>query len=306
MRSSATFSQITTLLSIAVVLSLFAGCAEFEEEIPILAENPQLETISEKLRDCTPAQWEEAIQGIGSEECLPETDVKAPNGIASLQMINEEGQWSHRCGAALNKNQWLVTAAHCVFGMPQELFNQNQLRVCVGQSDLRKCGPQNVAFVGQYTTHPKYRDRSHVDAGSDIAVLKLKRAIPGARPMRMARKAPKRGQTTTIYGWGDMSAGDLDVFSPLLQSLDRKVIATNRCKRIYKQTDNTKIVGKNITCTQATLQFGACHGDSGGPLMKGGQLVGLVSGGDPTCSGATPDLFVSLKQTRKWINRQTR
>ena len=41
MRSSATFSQITTLLSIAVAQSLFAGCAEVEEEIPILAENPQ-------------------------------------------------------------------------------------------------------------------------------------------------------------------------------------------------------------------------------------------------------------------------
>ena len=158
-----------------------------------------------------------------------------------------------------------------------------------------KCGPKCGL---RRSTHDAPKIPRPIARGcwSDIAVLKLKRAIPGARLTRMASAQAYRQPPSRL---GYVRQDRRSPFRAGPQG-DR----TNRCKRIYKQTD-TKI-GKNITCTQATLQFGACHGDSGGPLMKGGQLVGLVSGGDPTCSGATPDLFVSLKQMRKWINQQTR
>ena len=284
----------------------FSGCAEFEEDIPIIAEIPDKELTMEKVRRCTPGQMEKAINNEGHQECLPQTDVKAPAGMASIQRLNQEGDWAHLCGAALIKDQWLVTAAHCFNHISDAEIAQQRLRVCVGENNYRHCDRSNTAFVNGVKTHPNYQGRGIVDSGSDVAVVQIGRKIPRARKARLGRKAPKRGETVTLFGWGDLIAGGVSLSTPFLQTLDIKALATKKCKKQWKEIFDTTFEGKNVTCTQTSLTFGACHGDSGGPIFHRGQLVGIVSGGDPMCMGRAPDLFASIKGVRGWINQATR
>jgi len=282
-----------------------SACAEFEEDIPIIADAPEEEVLFEKVRRCTPQQMLKALDGDGHRHCLPKTNVKAPNGMASLQ-VKDNGDWLHICGAALIKDQWAVTAAHCVDDISRRQLNRNTFRICVGESDYRNCSGDNTAFVRQVKKHPSYRGRPLIDAGSDVAVLRLKKKMRGVRKARIGGGATRAGQSTTLFGWGDMMAGDGTVHSPFLQKLKRKAIGTRACKAQWNETANATFNGNNVVCTQTSLRFGACHGDSGGPLIKRGRLVGLVSTGDPACAGRVPDVFVAMKGVKRWIQSATK
>ena len=302
---STVFARVS-VFALCVSAFHFIGCAEFEEDIPIIAEIPDKEVTMEKLRWCTPEQMGKALDGEGHEECFPHMHVDAPAGMASIQRLDQDDEWAHHCGAALIKDRWLVTAAHCFRNISDNEIDRRRVRVCVGENNYENCDRSNTAFVDRVKAHPKYQGRSIVDSGSDVAVVRINRRIPRARKARLGRKAPKKGQKVTLYGWGDLVAGGVSLATPFLQTLDIKALPTKRCKKQWKETADITFKGNNVTCTQTSLKFGACHGDSGGPLFHRGQIIGIVSGGDPICAGRVPDLFASIKGVRGWINQATR
>lgn len=75
---------------------------------------------------------------------------------------------------------------------------------------------------------------------------------------------------------------------------------TNTDCWIQHKVENWGYIYNGTLCTSARNGLGACLGDSGSPLASNGQLIGLVSWGDP-CAIGLPDAFTRISPFWKWI-----
>merc|ERR1719245_2925115 len=91
------------------------------------------------------------------------------------------------------------------------------------------------------------------------------------RPIRLARYDPQPRDAVTISGWGQRHDNDREKFP--LQEVTVDVMDNRNCNQYFNN------VNGGMICTSGQSYTGACRGDSGGPLTKDGQLVGLVSFG---------------------------
>ncbi|XP_027632558.1 coagulation factor XI-like [Tupaia chinensis] len=76
--------------------------------------------------------------------------------------------WGHLCGGSIIGNQWIVTAAHCFYGVKSPKI----LRVYGGilnQSEIKEDTP--FFEVQEIIIHDRYES---AESGFDIALLKLK------------------------------------------------------------------------------------------------------------------------------------
>ena len=101
------------------------------------------------------------------------------------------------CGGSLIDRDSVLTAAHCVRGMPAA-----KLRVTVGRTVLNSDQGQ-TRRVEKIFKHPHYsKDSFRYDA----AVLKLERRIknisPAKIPATTSNDLEEQGKTATIAGWG--------------------------------------------------------------------------------------------------------
>ncbi|RZC40994.1 Trypsin domain containing protein, partial [Asbolus verrucosus] len=60
--------------------------------------------------------------------------------------------------------------------------------------------------------------------------------------------------------------------------------------------------GPGQVCALAGEGVSPCHGDSGGPLIFNGTLVGIVSYGVQPCANGYPDVYTRVSYYIDWIN----
>lgn len=146
-----------------------------------------------------------------------------------------------QCGGTLIAPGFVVTAGHCVDPVPTSVGH--------GSAFLDQQQHTDVAGVVRHPT-------------ADLAVLELADTLPDVPPLPLATTAPAVGDTLTVLGWGLVDPagrtgppGDqLKLGKYLLHDVDR-----DRLVHLGEGDDS-------------------CLGDSGGPVVLEGELVGIVSG----------------------------
>lgn len=104
------------------------------------------------------------------------------------------------------------------------------------------------------------------------------------------------------FGWGLTSYDADQSRSARLRALSLKTIGWTECNELRR--------GNNPTLTPRTDETGfcglgqgrkTCRGDSGGPLIDGDQLVGVVSRGRGCWDDGKPTIFASVAHAQDWI-----
>lgn len=155
------------------------------------------------------------------------------------------------CTGALIAKGVVLTAAHCALAEPAL-----DVEVFAG-ADVNQSGGRFHGVVAQLV-HPGYDPESFTN---DLALLWLDEPMTATPLVR--GPDPAVGDIVTMVGYGgDENGGG-----------GERRVGTSRVTAVDAQA----------TRTEASPAL-ACGGDSGGPALKDGKLVGVVRSGDPTCA----------------------
>ncbi len=197
------------------------------------------------------------------------------------------------CGGALVAPDRVVTAAHCLterLSLTTRDRAPDSIRVVAGQTDLRR--KSTPARVSKVWRHPDFRE---VGKGDDVAVLTL--SAPVQQPTVPLVDAGDTasyatGTEATVLGWGRTAEGEKP--SPVLRQVGVPIVSNADCARAVP---NFRPDG--MVC--AGLPEGgkdACEGDSGGPMVVRGRLVGVVSYGKGCARPGEPGVYTRLAAYR--------
>lgn len=180
------------------------------------------------------------------------------------------------CAGTLVAPRKVLTASHCV-----NPATVDQIRVVGGREDLRDTRKGTVRKVVKAWIHPKaVTDGSGAKYAHDIALLTLNAPMP-YRTLPLATPAQQQlyeeGTPTRVLGWGSTTGRGDDRRVPPLQT----ALIPNRGDGACVTAYGSRRYDKRYTMCLGYPAGGvnACYGDSGGPVVVKGRLVGVISGG---------------------------
>ncbi|XP_017493097.1 PREDICTED: chymotrypsin-2-like [Rhagoletis zephyria] len=214
----------------------------------------------------------------------------AAEASAPWQVSLQNIYGSHFCGGAIISDQFVVTAASCVSGLQRNLVkvitSTNEWMGLAWQYDVEKI------HVHCNFDKPLY--------SNDIALLKLATSIEYDDQTKNITVADEdeleEGETLTMTGWGSSVEGEW--YEDELKELKVQYLPYEKCRAAYGNSDD---VDMGHLCTNSSVGEGACHGDTGGPLVDSqGRLVGIGNWGVP-CGRGFPDVFARISYHADWI-----
>nr|AVA17393.1 putative Per a 10 isoallergen [Periplaneta americana] len=201
---------------------------------------------------------------------------------------------SHHCGAAIISELWVVTAGHCVDGIPVSTVTFR-----AGTNVMEEGG--TVHEAAEIIAHPNF---DYLSLDCDIAVSKVTTAFtyqPSVQPVSLASADPPAGAMAVVTGWGSTSSGG--ALSPLLLKVSVPVVSFDACNASYSKYGG---ITSNMMCAGAD-EGGkdSCQGDSGGPLVVEKELVGIVSWGAGCGVRGYPGVYASVAVLREFVTSNT-
>lgn len=187
------------------------------------------------------------------------------------------------CSGTLIAPDVVLTAGHCVAD-PVESFDTGEGKGTATVGPEPAGGFVKHKVIDQIA-HPSYRSENRCPNPTfDVGLLRLAKPIAGATTLAIAKQPPADGATCRAVGYGvhDDGAGTT---VEQRRTASEKVLAL--AKSSIKVTAESGIVD---------------HGDSGGPLLCGGHIVGTTSCGKDGVWPAHHEAYYARVDTiDKWI-----
>ena len=207
--------------------------------------------------------------------------------------IQSDGWWGgHFCGGSLVREDWVVTAAHCVQG-----DSPSSIEVVIGLHNVNGTNGSQTRDVDAIIIHPQYSGNS---LNNDYALLHLTQPITDFEPIKLVTSDSHDDEPvmSTTMGWGATSSGGSS--SNILLEVD--VPIDDSCGN-YSNSDITN----NMVCAgDGNGGEDSCQGDSGGPLIMTNsdgeyELIGIVSWGYGCAEAQYPGVYSRIYPRLDWF-----
>jgi secreted trypsin-like serine protease len=341
LKTQTSFRQATVLAAAAGALVLAAATYGFAQTAGIdpatVKTTPQM-AVDPKLQDFMKAGKRKGGLA-GSGRILFGTEVRPGAYPFQVGVIRDE---SSLCGGSLIRDNWVLTAAHCVVvydGNKYVNAAPGSFDIYVGSNQLVK--GDKVKVVEVYS-HPDYIPAF---TDNDVALLKLARAPQGVRYDKIAIVTPQNeaqlsaaGTRMRIIGWGKTEEGKIqqNLHEASVVMVDRAScnnnIVTSRLITVLGELQRLRLgrdkmeefldkIGRyagplvtdsmicagvpNPTADQQRVTD-TCQGDSGGPLFtqtgNSWTQVGIVSWGEGCGLPKLHGVYTRLGKFAPWVN----
>lgn len=197
---------------------------------------------------------------LSAEAVVRGQPTRDPNGLRA-SVVRVESTGGEICSGTLIGQDVVLTAAHCV-------SQRVGYSVVVVDPNFRQRRIRATAV----STHPDFVPGTTPEEqpGTDLAMLKLAQPVgPGFRPIDPRGGSIGTGDPVDIAGFGVLAENRRDTARTLRTARLVSIGSLQVANKVTVVTDARRLA--------ETAGAGACLGDSGGPILRGGQMVGVVS-----------------------------
>jgi len=225
---------------------------------------------------------------VGGEEVNPACPDCKYDFMVSLQT----NSGYHFCGGSLVREDYVITAAHCVQG-----DSPSQVKVKIGLHNVNGTQGSITKSVSQIIIHPSY---SNWSLNNDYAILRLSSPITNFEPIQLCTDTSHDEEPVmaTTMGWGATQSGGWG--SNILLEVD--VPIDDSCGNY----SNSDITNHMVCAGYSGGGYDSCQGDSGGPLIMTNsdgeyELIGIVSWGYGCAEPGYPGVYSKIHSRLDWF-----